>query len=310
MDDDIPPLPKQQPKSGPSSEGLSARVLNWVKTEGLPTEYKTAHLFRKSGFRVFQGWYVEGQDDGKPREVDVLAELTLPYRNEKFLRANHIVECKWSGERPWVVFTSPSRMSPTACIAQTYSDLLGESLLWAASDYPSLHSMRLFQTPAEAGFNGRQAFAGGQDYFYKSIQGVTGNAISDLERYNRASSSTTFPKHGVMSFPMIVIDGQLFKAFFNDQTMEMEVEEVNDIRCHWRGSTKWRLNSTVDLVTLKSLKQFVEVRAKESLKLMQILRPIAEQIEECWDAGSLTPLGLRAKTNLPALLGLISQNES
>lgn len=292
-----------------SKKSAAESVLKWVKSEGFPTEYKTANSFRKNGCRVFQGGYVEDQEEHKMREVDVLAWQDVTYQSRSLLRVSHVVECKWSGDKPWVVFTSPSPISSAACITQTYGSDLGEALLWSVAGERDLHGMRLFATPDEAGFSGRQAFSStGTDHFHHALRGVTGNALSYLTSYSRPSKKDAFPSIGVLAFPIVVVDGLLFKAFFDDDLQDVRVEEVDDLRCHWRGAKNWRLNSTVDIVTMKSLDTFVNIRTAECRQLLEVLVPFAEKVEQCWNMGSLGPLEIaavsRGVVGLPKLLQL------
>lgn len=300
-------ISQEEQATAPNSSAAEA-VLNWVKKEGYPTEYKTAHIFRKMGCRVFQGRYFEDQDEGKLREVDVLALQTTSHQEWGFLRTSHVVECKWSGEKPWVVFTSPSGIAPAACITQTYGSDLGEALLWAVAGDKRLHDLRLFSTPEEAGFNGRQAFssATGADHFYNALRGVTGNALSYLRQYDMGLPEVTFRPSGVIAFPMVVVEGQLFKAYFDDVLQDIRIEEVDDLRCHWHGAKNWRLNSTVDIVTMRSLEAFVANRSEECRQLLELLLPVADKIKRSWDEGSLEPMEIapvsRGVLGLPSLL--------
>ena len=72
--------------------------------------------FLKQGFSIRHGDYVKGAKEGL-REVDVLAyETSIEHR----LRVCYVIECKWSGDKPWIVFTSETgSMAESACVTQT-----------------------------------------------------------------------------------------------------------------------------------------------------------------------------------------------
>lgn len=129
------------------STSLLHRVSSWLASEGYPTEFRTANIFQKHGFHVTQGAYVRGDAEGLKREIDVLASITAR-ASSGFLRISYVVECKWSTDKPWIVFTSSStEMAPSACIAQTISSKLGEAIVWAVAGNETLQSLQTFLTP-------------------------------------------------------------------------------------------------------------------------------------------------------------------
>jgi len=59
--------------AGRPGKDLRSRVAQWLSAEGYPTEFETAAIFHRHGFRVFQGYHVRDTADAVPREIDVLA---------------------------------------------------------------------------------------------------------------------------------------------------------------------------------------------------------------------------------------------
>jgi len=144
--------------SDEKSKPLEERLREWLDEEGYPLEFSTAHVFRTAGFSVRQGTYVRSEDSETPREVDVTASVDCS-DSESLIRVYHVIECKWSQDKPWVVFTDRRGMGPAACVTQTISTLLGSAMLWKDAGLESLHKLDLFATPTRSGFNGRQAFS-------------------------------------------------------------------------------------------------------------------------------------------------------
>src|ERR1700687_1334235 len=107
------------PQSKPGD--LPAKVRAWLDEEGYPLEFATAATFRRHGFAVRQGMYI--REKGDAREIDVAASRNA--KRNGLRRVYHVVECKWSKDKPWVVFTGPGGMAASACITQTISSLLG-----------------------------------------------------------------------------------------------------------------------------------------------------------------------------------------
>ncbi|KQQ73645.1 hypothetical protein ASF70_07485 [Rhizobium sp. Leaf321] len=298
---------------------LRKRVAEWLQGEGYPTEYKTANIFRQNEFSVNQGGYVVSRDPSSgrdiKRELDVVASKTVwTPGHDFFLRVSHVVECKWSRDKPWVVFTSPStRMAPTACAAQSIASIFCESIIWTIAGDPILHALDLFATPEEGGFGGRQALANGQqDHFYSALKSVVENTYSHVAEMDRAPRADGgVPRAAEIAFPVVVVDGRLFKASFDPSENSMKLDEADHVRCHWKGSTSAVAFSTVDIVTLNGLEAFVDKRARETRKLLGLMMPIAQKIQECAKLRSLEGLeitqGGRGMLGLPTLLREIAR---
>ena len=269
------------------STDLLRRVSSWLNSEGYPTEFRTASIFQKHGFQVSQGTYVPGDAEGLKREIDVLASIT-ERASSGFLRISYIVECKWSADKPWIVFASPTtRMAPSACIAQTISSKLGETIVWAIAGNETLHSLDTFLTPDKGGFGGRQAFSKGKDPFYSAVQAAVGNSTSYVSEYDRPQRAKgTIPESGVVAFPIVLVDGDILLAYFDTDLGEMKIEMTDHVRCHWRGSPSWEFLATVDVVSMRHLEVFVRKRAEEMKTLIPIMVNAYEEIKKFASTGS------------------------
>jgi hypothetical protein len=184
-----------------NSASLVDRVTSWLNSEGYPTEFRAANTFQKYGFHTRQATYVRGDVEGSKREIDVLASITV-HASWGFLRIAYVAECKWSADKPWVVFTSPThQMAPSACIAQTISSKLGEAILWAVAGDESLQSLHMFSTPMAGGVGGRQAFSKGNDVFYSAVQAAVSNSTSYIAEYDQGRRHKgRMPEAGVVAF--------------------------------------------------------------------------------------------------------------
>lgn len=106
---------------------LTSEVTKWFEKEGYPLEFRTAQVFQQNGFNTFQGYYCHGQGQDL-LEIDVLAHVDLRSgsADPRLFRISYVVECKWSRDKPWVIFTSRD-CSPleSAGIAQTIGLQIG-----------------------------------------------------------------------------------------------------------------------------------------------------------------------------------------
>ena len=255
--EDPPPIGK--------SNDLLSNVTKWLDSEGYPTEFRAANVFKKHGFHAVQGTYVPGDLEGSKREIDVVGSNTVTTSSSAFLQVCYIAECKWSASKPWVVFTSSTNLiTPSSCIEQTIATQLGSTIAWIISDKSDLYSFQMFSMPENSGFGGRQAFNKGNDLFYSAIQTVVGNShayVAEFEQLSRAKGQ--MPKAAVFAFPIVIVEGQIFRAAFDSVRDKIILEPANEVRCHWRGSPSSQYFATVDLVSMEYLDKFLHQRAKE-----------------------------------------------
>lgn len=254
------------------SKPLVERVQEWLGTQGYPLEFGCAAVFQNSGFRVLQGFHVRKAVDAAPREVDVLAQQSVIV-DKCVTRISHVVECKYSRDKPWVVFTSSfSRMHPAACVAQTIGSMTGETLLWAAAGDCTLHELDHFAAPRQTGFGGRQAFTNNQDQVYSALQSVTSVATLIAKQHDRINDNPArHLTYAEVAFPVVVVDGELFEAYFDRDSGQVEVREVQRVRLHWRGSAAWSRFATLDVVRYSALSDFANVRARDGKVLLSQL---------------------------------------
>lgn len=171
---------------GDTGKTLEQKVKDWFDSEGYPLEFPVARAFEEQGFVSHQGYYVSDEQEEQAREIDVLANMDAGLDGEGFLRVSHVIECKWSRDKPWVVFTSPrSIMAESACMAQTAASSLGQAIMYCLAGEVELYPLHLFAYPERGGFSGRRAFEkqdkDGYDQFYRVVQSIVGAARSEAK---------------------------------------------------------------------------------------------------------------------------------
>jgi hypothetical protein len=299
-------MSKHTAGGGSDAPSLVKRLTAWMNSEGYPTEFRTANKFRQYGFHARQGEYIKGREETK-REIDVLAWVSVQ-RDYGFIRVCYVVECKWSLEKPWIVFTSPTtKMATSAMAAQTISSTLGAATMWAIAGHEELKAMDTFLAPIRGGFGGRQAFSTGRDHFYSAVQSAVANAAAYASSYDEGERwGGAMPEACIIVFPIVVIEGDLFEASFDQDINDVSLKSVDKVRCHWMGSTDWKHRATVDIVSLSHLDIFLAQRRDELKTLVNIIEPAVEAIDEYRKSGSLTAVkrteGPRGFRGLPPLL--------
>jgi hypothetical protein len=286
-------------------------VESWLANEGYPLEYYAADIFRSAGFRVSQGMHVRGAGDEKPREIDALASRDIK-AGTGLIRCSNVIECKWAGDKPWVIFTSPtSQMANSAVIAQSIANELADALLWMIADHQKVLKLCLFDAPEAPGFGGRQAH-NKNDLFYSTMASVTSAAVAWSETYSRPSrpeKSDQDLEYAVISFPIILIEGLLYEAQYDSTAERLITKSVDRVRCHWRGAPSWPFHATVDIVTRAGLPAFVKQRRKDIDALAIELKNAKALLAKAYASNDPSVLKFggepRGRVALPPILGKV-----
>lgn len=293
---------------------LKVQVEEWLGKQGYPLEFVTANMFHQNEFQVIEGYYVRDPKSGVQREIDVLASIGTRVATGVFggvstfeLQIYHVVECKWSNDKPWIVFTSKNQViDPTFSIYQTIGTPTGKAILWVWASDESLYPLSLFHTPSKPGFGGRQAFSEKSDVFYATMQSVSSASLGLAASLNSPNPYFYVDRQVAIIFPVIVLDAPLFEAYFDSETGQTIVEQVSHARIHWRGADLSSDIVAIDLVTADHLKDFVEQRAEEVKGFLGKVEISFQQILQCFETMSLDPLeipdGWRPAVEKPWLL--------
>lgn len=182
---------------------LSVSVRDWLFSEGYPLEFQAAAVLRRKGFHVLQGQYVLDHIKDISREIDVMA-CKDSESDTCLIRICQLVECKYSKDKPWVVFVSPyARMTESACAAQTIGSEYGTAIMWAIAGDEMIGNMELFRSPDKPGFGGREAFTKGNDRFYNTMKSITDIAFLLARQYDLAPRKKgEIPNSCVIAFPV------------------------------------------------------------------------------------------------------------
>ena len=309
-------MPQEQEKErtltdNGSSKSLPRKIEEWLSGEGYPLEFTVAEALRASKLAVHQGYYVRDPDTGSPREIDVIADASKSY-GDTLVRVRNVVECKWSRDKPWVVFTSPSsRISPAACVSQTIGTEAANAALWARAGDERLAKLSLFETPSQPGFGGRRAFESSNDMFYSAMQSVVTATSLMMESYDEGHRLPPhFMRTVVIGLPVVVVDAPLFEAKFESSDGRVAVTERESIRLHWKGAAAWTFHATVDVVSAKFIDEFARQRAADSKELVSVLESTVRELQECCASRTLVPLTVfeaaRGVIGLPPLLAVFT----
>lgn len=87
------------------------------------------------------------------------------------------------------------------------------------------------------------------------------------------------------------------------------------MRLHWKGSEAWNLHSTVDIVTIAELDNYVAKLDKETNILIDKMTETFSLINKCFENKSVDPIkhmiqGARGILSLPPILDKLIQNKN
>ena len=264
------------------------KILNWLNKHGYPLEFSVANTFSRHGFAIHQGYYYHDAASDNHREIDVVAFLTLHFSDRKFVRVGSVIECKYTVDKPWVVFSSPNmHIHPSSRIAQTLGSDSGEAILWAIAGDKKLQSLSLFSTKQMYGFSGVQALSEGKDLFYSALQSVTSATASIASRFNTKHLDQALD-FAAIYFPLVVIKGDLYIAYYNNSNSTIELRQSGHARIYWRGSSASKFPITsIDIVTSAYLDEYVKQLKHDFTVLIGKLHSGLRSLNHAFDSNSL-----------------------
>jgi hypothetical protein len=237
---------------------------------------------------------------------------------EWLIRVKYVIECKWTKGKPWIIFADRHHgISPITAIAQTPSNYLGDSCLLMLAKEESLHELHRFKCPDVRGFGGVRALTGDgqnrEDVFFNTAKGIIDGAQWLASYYDyHMPPPPKMPDSAVIVFPVIVIDGELFEASYQESSGESMTNQVSASRLYWKGSTQRHLYNVIDIVVADHLDSYIELQSRDSVVLYEALRGVWQQIAEAFRTQDLTrirnELAARGMSALPPLLADLAHN--
>ena len=284
-----------QPAKGNQPKDLKTGVEEWLQRNGYPLEFRTASIVRKAGYRATQGAYVATGE--AMREIDVYFETHTARDTD--LHIGHVIECKWSKGKPWVLFCSKtSTISMMPRIAQLIASESGQAALWAARLDERLWNLSLFEDQDMPAFSVTLATLGDSKTnvsCYQTVQSIIGNTVARSRDFARPNLQAK-PGIPFIGFPVIVIETELFKAWVDDDTGEMQLEQVEMGQLYWRGSDDWPHPVIVDIVTIGHLETYLKRRQTDLRVLWEVVTDAWQRVQEATD-GKVQMAELQAMTS-------------
>ena len=242
------------------TEDLIPKIRNWLDEQGYPLEMKVARSFQGAGFSVSSSEYYLDPDEGKPREIDVIASMETTISGVSFQMA-FAVECKSSKKSPWVCFQSRRKQQcePSVGFLARHATIQGRNLLMEISCSPDITTGRLFNLPDDYAYGVTNVFKKGVDLSYQAIVGARKAAHALITHYDRIQKLPN-PVHTVcIAFPLVVVDTPIFKCALGEAG-DIEMSKVASQTILRTGFDTYY--SIVEIVDASALEAFIESKAE------------------------------------------------
>lgn len=197
------------------NENLEDRVQKWLGEQGYPLEMRVARQFRSNSWWVLQASYYSDVETKQQREIDIIAYRNHYLEGSKspLLEISICVECKYSKDKPWILFSSENREEPTSFLLPVLSTDTFASLEKTIMELNPLPKS-LFKPQSRLGYGLTQAFTTSKDLAYEAVMGVAKAAIAKAQERPRNKINEQLIS---LVFPVVLVDGILFEAFLSHQ---------------------------------------------------------------------------------------------
>jgi hypothetical protein len=136
---------------------------------------------------------------------------------------------------------------------------------------------------------------------------VISKAVLEARRFDEHGFQDKLPWYGAICFPVIVVQGQLFEAYYDHEIADVKLAPVSRARLFWRASAaNRRAISMIDVVAESELAPFLKTRRSDVEELMQAAEKATCRIEQALAQNSFEALKIapapRGIVGLPPLL--------
>lgn len=250
------------------NKDLRTSIRKWLAKEGYPLEMSVARCFSDAGFDVSISATYEDYETRQEREIDVSASRWTDLNKPLALQVCFMVECKVSKDKPVVAFFSEAQPQTTyvpsnVITSPSYRTFLMKTLK------PQDHRDLLWKFPnlvsRPAAYGVTQAFTNGPDMPYQAVTVAVKASIDrvlKMEKFNAMRPTGESPIALSVVFPMIVIDGVLFRCYLGADE-ELDVEQMGSTVVYWARSNPLSTSPLVSVVTRDELESIVK-QAKEA----------------------------------------------
>jgi hypothetical protein len=227
-------------------------VKNWMKHQGQVFEMEVANNLAKIGFNPSQGRQLLLTSDKKIHEIDIvayesLATVTDPKQSllsaffRKSIGIEFAIECKYNGDKPWIVFKKSRPKKPSK------NDCFGNIFSWPYKSEIFELLNRVFTAPsAERNFflgapNGTIGY-GVTTFKKKNDEVNTGEqSYATLNQIGLIASELLEQNQSFLSsmdkfvIPVVILNGDIYEAELNKKN-DLVVKKIYSCCVPWKAS--------------------------------------------------------------------------
>lgn len=255
--------------SGENGDDVQNSIKKWLKETGFPLEMQAAHVFEKLGYDVRQSYVVKDIQEGKPREIDILA--TFPFELDRGItKIFCVLECK-SSKHPWLVFDGQNTLSSYNMLhsfAVMSPDALSEigDIIFADE---TRKSWELFQRSPKCGYALRQPFSDKDTGYSAAI-----NTLKACRNIIEPQEKSSLPQINV-AFPILVVDKPIFECSYVEG--ELTVKPVPHSKFLFSSYIPDLAISRINVVHIDHLESFAKHYINVATRLRDMLAPIEQR---------------------------------
>lgn len=252
---------------------MKDKILKWLDEQGYSFEMRVAERVRRGRLSVVQSEFYLDPETKRYRETDVVA-----YHSEKAGDWHFIVavvfECKVSLDKPWVLMSQCTELTPgdsVKCRAYTW---YSQSLLSRLSDNEQVQTLAMLELPRRTGYSLVVSLSKNEnDRAYSALMSVASATKAIIDRI---SKDDTRHKLHVFAVPVIVVKGKLYESYLSSDK-GLVLEEISQGTLAWRNPVlapdlvrRVPPVSLVTLITEKALDGYVATVSREVKTFAQL----------------------------------------
>jgi len=223
-----------------SSNSITEKVRDWLKSQGYPLEMSVARAFRRVDANVQQSSYYLDPETDKSREIDVRAKW---YRFHETmwgqidLQVFFLIACKSQQKNPWILFSSEPKKKNA--FVRLPASPHGRMLLdWFRAD----KTKSIIDISDHVSYGITQAFTSGKDLPYEAVMSAAKAAVAEIVYHNRLHElyKDKFDKDfeisldSVIAIPIVVTDAPLFDCYLTeDDSLILDKIESGILEWHY-----------------------------------------------------------------------------
>jgi hypothetical protein len=244
---------------------LQDSLSSWLKDSGYVLEMTVARGLTAAGFEVLQADYHEDIGTNKLRETDVTGYVSQSSQHSQ-VTFSLVVECKSSGEKPWVLFTYDHHYSQNLSVVRRATNRAGASILASLQFNPQVQELTLFGIPPRAAYGIALGLRKPKepDTPYMALNSVCGAALGFIKRLSNVTSQIQIP----FAWPILVTRAKLYDCFLGEDN-EPVLVEINKGTLIWKNPVLDR-HTIVQIYTEKAFLNDAQLLYRDAVSFIQL----------------------------------------